>query len=53
MSELLSQALSIEENINETKSTRIKSNEIFVFVESGKPIHLSKQSREKTNLTHI
>jgi len=54
MSELLSQALGIEENINETKLSRIKSNEIFVFVERGKPVHLMKtfRSRVEKNKLH-
>ena len=51
MSELLSQALGIEENITGTKLSRVKSNEIFVFVERGKPVHLMKtfRSRVKKN----
>ena len=56
MSELLSQALGIEENINETKLSRVKSNEIFVFVERGKVGHLMKTFRsrvEKNKLTLI
>lgn len=56
MSELLSQVLSIGENITETKSSQVKSNEIFVFVEgkTGTPKeNLSQQSRQQTNSTHI
>lgn len=47
MSELLSQGLGIEENINETELSRVKSNELFVFVERGKPGHLMKTFRSR------
>ena len=49
MLELLSQVLSIEENITETKSSQVKSDEIFVFVERGKPGHLRKTSRSRVD----
>ena len=50
--QLLSQALGIEENINETKLSRVKSNEIFVFVERGKPGHLMKTFRRRGKQTY-
>ena len=50
-------ALLIEETTNQTESQQIKSNQMLVFGERGKPEYpgkiLSEQSREPTNSTHI